>query len=271
VHPVLFFLGRIPIRAYGAFVGAALVAGMSMVVRYGRRNGLPGDRLLDATYAGVVAGLVGGRVMYVLVHLGDFRADPMAALRVWEGGMMYFGGLVLGVIVGCLAAHRAGLSIWRSADCIAPAIGAGQAVGRVACLAAGCCYGKVCSWPIAISFHDHLAAIPPDLLGRSLIPTQVLQMGEGLFLWVLGAWMFRRKTWDGQAFLYTFAAAGVTRALLEELRGDSARGFLLPSILGDSMPSSRVVGVAMVMVALGIAAAKTIRARSTPATPATAP
>lgn len=268
MHPVLIWFGHIPIRAYGAFVGAALVAGMSVVVRYGRRVGLPGEKLLDAIYAAVVAGLVGGRLMYVVVHAADFKSDPLSALKVWEGGMMYFGGLVMGILVGSYVAIRMGLPIWRSVDCVAPAIGAGQAVGRVACLAAGCCYGKPWDGSLAIRFHDTLAAVPPTMLGTALIPTQALQIGEGLLLWWLGAWLFRHRKWDGQAFLWTVAAAGVTRALLEELRGDAARGFLMPGTFGESLPSSRVLGIVMVLVALGVTIARSARVRAV-ATPST--
>ncbi|HVO30946.1 MAG TPA: prolipoprotein diacylglyceryl transferase family protein [bacterium] len=250
MHPLLIELFNLPIRAYGAFVGAALVTSMALVVRYGRRSGLSGDRMLDAAYAGVIAGLVGGRLMYIIVHAPDFQSNPLSALRVWEGGMMYFGGLVLGTIVGCFVAVRLGLSLWRAGDSMAPAIGAGQAVGRVACLVAGCCYGKCWENPLAITFHDPLAAVPSSMMGVGLIPTQVLQILEGLFLWWLGAWLYRHKRWDGQAFLYTLAAAGTTRALLEELRGDAARGFLLPSVFGEALPSSRVVGIALVLAAV---------------------
>jgi phosphatidylglycerol:prolipoprotein diacylglycerol transferase len=259
VHPVLIWLGSIPVRAYGAFVGAALVTGMSLCVRYARRVGIPGERMLDATYASVVAGLIGARLMYVLVHIGDFTNDPMAALRVWEGGMMYFGGLVMGIVVGSWAAIRLKVPIWSGVDCIAPAMGAGQAVGRIACLAAGCCYGKKYAGMWSITFSDPLAAAPPHL---ALIPTQALQIGEGLLLWWFGAWMFKHRRWDGQAFLYTLAAAGVTRSLLEELRGDSARGFFMPSMFGESMPSSRVVGIALVAAAVGVTIVRTAKMRA---------
>lgn len=252
MHPLLIQLGHIPIRAYGAFVGAALVCGMSLTVRYGRRGGMSGERILDAAYAGVIAGLIGGRLMYILVHAPEFVRDPLSALKVWEGGMMYFGGLVLGVVAGIFVAVRLGLPLWRAADSIAPAMGAGQAMGRIACLCAGCCYGKPWSGPLAVVFRNPLAAVPPSLLGVGLIPTEAMQIGEGLFLWWLGVFLLRRKKWDGQAFLWTFAAAGVTRALIEELRGDAARGFLMPSVFGEAFPSSRVVGIAMVLVAVSV-------------------
>ena len=207
--------------------------------------------------------------MYVLVHLGDFSGDPLAVLRVWEGGMMYFGGLVLGILFGSWTAVRLGLPLWRAVDPVAPMIGAGQAVGRVACLAAGCCYGKVWAGSLALTFHDPMAAVPPSVLGAPLILTQVLQIGEGLLLWALGAWLSRRRTWDGQAFLWTVAAAGVTRSLLEELRGDAARGFLMPGTFGEALPSSRVVGIAMVVIALGVTISRSMRARTPAVSPST--
>jgi phosphatidylglycerol:prolipoprotein diacylglycerol transferase len=256
VKPILIDLLGWPIRAYGAFVGAALVIGMTLVLRCGRRIGLASQSLLDATFAAVVGGLIGGRLMYVIVHAGDFVHDPLGALRVWEGGMMYFGGLVLGVAVGVWTARRKGVPLWPALDCIAPAMGAGQAIGRIACLVAGCCYGQVieghwsrfAAWAIVFPIDKNGAG--PQ--GVPLLPTQILQILEGLALWALGTWMFRRRKWDGQAFLVTFGVASVSRFLIEGLRGDAARGFLFPSMFGETISSSRALGIAMIVATLAL-------------------
>ena len=141
MKPVLLWIYEWPLRGYGAFVGACLVVGMSLVMRYGRRTGLPAQGLLDAAFAAVMGGIVGSRLLYVLVHSGEFVDAPLSALRVWEGGMMYFGGLLVGMVVGSVVAIRRGVNLWAGLDTIAPAMGASQAIGRVACLIAGCCYG----------------------------------------------------------------------------------------------------------------------------------
>lgn len=256
MKPILFWLGEWPVRGYGAFVGAALVISMSLAVRYARRSGLSPERFLDASFAGVVGGLLGGRLMFVLVHAKDFAHDPLAAIRIWEGGMMYFGGLVLGTVAAVLAARRLRVPVWAGLDCIAPAIGAGQAVGRVACLLAGCCYGPPHDGPLGIAFHADGTAAP---IGVSLLPVQLFQVAEGLLLFAFGAWAFRHRRWSGQAFLATLALAGVTRFLMEGMRGDAARGFLLPELLGETLSSSRAISIGFVVV---VAALWTWRSRA---------
>ena len=257
MKPVLVEILGWPLRGYGAFVGAALVISMTLVLRYGRRIGIPMQPLLDAAFASVIGGIVGGRLLYILVHARDFLDSPLSALRVWEGGMMYFGGLLVGMVLGIVVAVRRGLPLWPSLDTIAPALGAGQALGRMACLIAGCCYGMEWHGPWSIAFHDELSSVPPSMLGVPLLPTQVLQIAEGLLLWGLGAWMFRRRRWDGQAFLVTMAAAGATRFVIEGLRDDDARGFFFEAWFGHTFSTSRVLGLVMIA---GAAIAWAVRA-----------
>lgn len=249
MKPVLLWLGDYPIRGYGAFVGAALVISMTLVMRYGRRIGLRQDYLLDSAFASVIGGLIGARLMYVLVHAGDFTGDPFAVLRVWEGGMMYFGGLVLGIVSGTVVAIRKGLPIWSAVDCVAPAMGAGQAIGRVACLVAACCYGPPHAGEWGIVFTDPYASAP---LGVPLLPVQIFQIIEGMVLWAFGSWLFKHRTFDGQAFLGTLALAGFSRIVMEGFRGDDARGFFLQPVFGETISSSRAVGVGLIVVSLGL-------------------
>ena len=250
MKPVLVELFDWPLRSYGAFVGIALVVGMTLILRYGRREGTVSSyALLDATFAAVIGGIVGSRLLYLLVHARDFVDQPWAALRVWEGGMMYFGGLLFGMVTGVVVALRRGVSLWPALDTVAPVLGPGQALGRIACLVAACCYGPEWHSPFAITFHDELSSVPLHLLGVPLLPVQVLQIGEGILLWALGAWVLRHKRWDGQPFLVVMAAAGATRFLLEGLRDDEARGFFLQAQFGETFSTSRVLGLVMIAAA----------------------
>lgn len=246
MKPVLIEILGWPLRTYGALVGIALVAGMTLVMRYGRREGVDSHPLLDATFAAVIGGIAGSRLLYLVVHAKDFIDQPFAALRVWEGGMMYFGGLLFGMVTGIVVAVKRGLRLWPALDTIAPVLGPGQALGRIACLVAACCYGPEYHGPFAITFHDELSSVPLHLLGVPLLPVQVLQIGEGLLLWAVGVWALRHKKWDGQPFLLVMAAAGATRFLLEGLRDDEARGFLLQAQFGETFSTSRVLGLAMI-------------------------
>lgn len=274
MKPILLELFGFPIRGYGAFVGAALVISMSIVMRYGRRLGLKQEALLDASFASVIGGLVGGRLMFVIVHWRDFVGDPLSIFQVWEGGMMYFGGLVLGIASGTVVAIRKGLPIWRGVDTIAIAMGPGQALGRVACVVAGCCYGPRHDGPWAIVFTDPNASIPQGpggLNGVPLLPVQIFQVFEGLALFAFALILFRYRRWDGQTFLLTLAAAGFTRIVMEGLRDDPARGFVLESVFGQTLSSSRAVGLALIAGSLALYAYRALSLRGTTAVAGQAP
>ena len=259
MKPVLIWIQDWPLRGYGAFVGACLVVGMTLVMRYGRRSGLAPQGLLDAAFASVIGGIVGSRLMYVVVHFRSLES-PLDAFRVWEGGMMYFGGLLLGMFVGVAVALRRGMKLWPAVDVVAPSLGAGQAIGRVACLIAGCCYGMEHQSAWSITFPAvELSSVPPALQGIPLLPVQVLQIGEGVLLWALGVYAYKYRRFDGQPFILVMGVAGLTRFLIEGLRDDDARGFFMEETFGHTFSSSRVLGLAMILGAIVAYGIRTLR------------
>ena len=267
MKPVLLEILGWPLRTYGALVGACLVVGMTLVLRYGRRSGIDQHALLDAVFASVIGGIVGSRLLYIIVHARDFLDQPLGALKLWEGGMMYFGGLLFGMVCGIFVAWRRGLDLWPALDTVAPAMGPSQGIGRVACLAAACCYGGEWNHPLAVTFHDPLSSVPAGLLGVPLLPVQVLQIAEGILLWGVGLWALKRRRWHGEAFLLVMAVAGATRFVLEGLRDDDARGFFLQDTFGKSLSTSRLLGLGMIAGAAAIWLWKRSRARAPVSTP----
>ena len=119
-------------------------------------------------------GIVGARLFYVIEYYGQFFApgrswlDSIAAvLNVAAGGLVVFGALPTAAVAAWRFAHRRGLPLLQLADCIAPGLLLGLAIGRLGCFLNGCCYGGPCDLPWAVSF-------PPDS------PPWLDQMARGL-------------------------------------------------------------------------------------------
>ena len=102
----------------------------------------------------ILSGLLGARILYILVNLSYFRDHPMDSFKVWEGGLVFYGGFFLAAFVGFIFTRYRGYAVDEVADCLAPALALGQSIGRWGCFFAGCCYGKPTSLPWGVQFKD---------------------------------------------------------------------------------------------------------------------
>ncbi|NUS56867.1 MAG: hypothetical protein HOV66_18720 [Streptomycetaceae bacterium] len=125
--PVPDVLGISP---HGLFTAVGIGVGMFLLSRTARRGGLPAELLDRAVIVGVVAGIVGARLDYVLFHLGEFHS-PAKVLEIWSGGLSLFGGLIAGIGAACLVLRRGGAHVLRVLDAAAPAIATAIGIGRI--------------------------------------------------------------------------------------------------------------------------------------------
>jgi len=130
-------IGPFTLHTYGMLVALGFLAALVVVMRGSRREGLPSEPVLDLAFVTVLAAIVGSRLLYVLFNLREYLAEPLRALRIWEGGLVFHGGLLLAIPLCLITVRRAGLPAWEVADVFAPAIAVGQAVGRIGCSSAG--------------------------------------------------------------------------------------------------------------------------------------
>jgi len=240
--PVLFRLGGLTIYAYGFFLALGFAAGAAFAILVARREGIPLERIIDLFFYTVFSAIVGSRLLFVLINFDFYLKNPLHVFRIWEGGLVFYGGLVLAAGVSIAYLWRRRLPLWETADLFAPSVALGLFFGRIGCFFAGCCYGKETDLPWAVTFTD------PNSLARlniPLHPTQLYDAANGLAIFLFLMWMRRRKAFDGEIFWLFVILYSVTRFLIEMLRGDP-RGFLLDSLLS----TSQAVGVVLALVSL---------------------
>src|SRR5947209_2839214 len=122
MHPILFQLGPLTIRTYGVLVAMAFLAAMQVARVAAARRGIPEAHLLDLVAVLVLAGLVGARFFYVMLNGSYYFQHPWEALKIWEGGLVFYGGFLAAAAAGILFVRRWHLSLGNVADCLAPAI-----------------------------------------------------------------------------------------------------------------------------------------------------
>ena len=227
MHPVLLdipFLGGIKLYTYGLMAALGFVAALSWISREAKREGISPDVMMDLAFLMMVTAIVGSRLLFILMNLQTYLADPLAIFKIWQGGLVWYGGLIPCIFIAFRFVRRHHLSFALVADLFAPAISIGHVFGRLGCLAAGCCFGRVASashfW--TITFPNRPFTLAP--VGVPLYATQAYEfLGElGLFLFLV-VWR-RRRHFAGELILLYLAGYSLLRTGVEFFRGDLPRG-----------------------------------------------
>ena len=247
MHPILFSIGDWPVYSYGVLLALAYLAGLQMAVIRARRQGIDATKVMDFGIYLIIAALVGAKLMLVVVDFDYFRSRPGELLSLVRAGGVFYGGLLAAFAVGLWLVRRYRLPVWTTADLVAPGIALGHVVGRLGCLAAGCCYGRPTDVPWAITFTNPLAAANVGTpLDVPLHPTQMYDAGAELVI-LVGLLLTERKgqTFAGRTFWLYMLLYAVSRFVIEFYRGDE-RGMLL------GMPTSQFASVLIVPIAIGM-------------------
>jgi len=232
MHPILFHFGPLTIRTYGALVAVAFLVALRVARSTAQSRKIDEVFLLDLIAVLVLTGLIGARLFYVLLNTSYYALHPWDSFKIWEGGLVFYGGFLLASAAGIWYVRRKGFSVGKVADSLAPALVLGQAIGRWACFFAGCCYGRPTTVPWAVRFRDPASLAP---WGVELHPTQLYEsLGDlliGLVLWIQ---VIRRKDTQGEIFWLYILLYAALRFGVEFLRGDDRGptvGGLFPSQL----------------------------------------
>lgn len=200
MHPILFEVGPLAVRSYGALLAISFLLGVTFAARRARGAGLDPDLLLSMAWTIVVAGVGGARILYVLQHPGEFAGDLLGVFRVWEGGLTLYGGLILASLTTIFYLRRRTDRPWGYTDALAPFVALGEGITRVGCFLNGCCFGRECALPWGVTYpaSSHAADIfgHPHLLHPSQLYQSILAVG----VFAITSWVWHRRRFDGQVF-----------------------------------------------------------------------
>jgi phosphatidylglycerol---prolipoprotein diacylglyceryl transferase len=149
VNPVLIHVGGLSIHWYGVMYVVGIGVALLVVLRYLEARGISRDRALEIFFPIVLAGLIGGRLYYVIQsNLGYYLQHPLKIIATWEGGMAFFGA-IFGVFLMILyLSWRRHLPFWTLLDAGAIFAPLGQAFGRIGNIINGDIVGfqSNCAW-----------------------------------------------------------------------------------------------------------------------------
>jgi len=242
--PVLFQIGPVTIYTYGLMAATGFIVASLLLSRRARIEGEDPQLALDLAFYLVVSALIGSRILYVIIEYRQYVHNPLGIFKIWEGGLVFYGGFIAAALTGFWFVKKHNLHPGKFADLAAPSIAIGHAFGRVGCLGAGCCYGKVTDSPIGIVFTDPKALAP---LNVPLYPTQIFSSLNELFIFLILITVRPRKKFHGQLFLLWMMLYAVGRFIIEIYRGDP-RGQIGP------LSTSQAVAIAAFLIAGGLMA-----------------
>lgn len=228
MYPRLFELGPLTVYTYGVLLASAYLLGLQMAIVRARKRGLDHARVMDLGIYIIISALVGAKLLLLVTDWRQFVTSPTALLELARSGGVFYGGLILAVVVALLYIRKVGLPLWTTCDVFAPGIALGHVVGRFGCFFAGCCWGKPTSVAWAITFTDPYAnANVGTPLNVPLHPTQLYEAGaEALILLILLGTESKGKTYPGRTFWAYMLMYAISRFIIEFYRNDP-RGSVL--------------------------------------------
>lgn len=225
MYPVLIHIGSLNLYTYGLFIALGLMT--AIWVSKKNAPGISPETITDIFFVIMISGLLGARLLYVLINFESYRNNFADIFKIWQGGLVFFGGFLAAVVATVVYLKVKKLNIWKTADIISPGIALGHAVGRIGCLFAGCCYGKECDLPIAIKF-THPESLAP--IGIFLHPTQLYSVFSNLVLFVILLGLQKKKKFNGMVFLSYIMLYSLFRSVIEFFRGDFRGDFFFEFI-----------------------------------------
>jgi phosphatidylglycerol:prolipoprotein diacylglycerol transferase len=221
---------------------ALIVLGHVQVSKVG---GYPKDLALEVALIIFAGHTIGGRIGYLRANWG--RIDSWKdVFDLTSGGSAFYESFLLIVISLAIFGWWRKLSLRNCFDLSIPLVPLGQAVGRFACLGAGCCYGRPADVPWSITFI-HPDSLAP--LNVALHATQVYEMGYAAVLAGFLFWLRPRRTFRGQILLTYMTIFPIFRFITDTFRGDPKRGYFLEETLGQTLSNPQAISILLLVVA----------------------
>ncbi len=264
MHPILFTIPglNLPVRAYGTLLVAGFLVGLWRSMRLcrvrmatepeGSVRRIHPDNIFDVGIMGLLVGLAGARLTFVVLDWANFEKHPVEALKIWSGGLTLQGGMFFGILYMIGYCRRKKLNILAIGDVCAPAWAIAYTIGRFGCLFNGCCYGGVCDLPWGIRFPDEAH---PGMLTPPSHPTQIYASIFNLVFFFILLWWEKRPRRDGELFFGYLAMYGFYRFIVETFR-EGATAILIP---GLGLTLTHIISA--LMIVLGVTAIIILRKR----------
>lgn len=231
INRVAFSVFGLPIYWYGILIAAAFLLGMLYVLRRVKTFGLDGDRLMDVLFGGVLLGIVGARLYFVLFSWDSYKDNLLSIFNIRSGGLAIYGAIIGAVLAAVVICRMRRVRLLPALDVAVGGLLLGQAIGRWGNFVNIEAFGSNTSLPWGMhsdSIKYYLAANQSRLAAIGVtvdpqMPVHPTFLYESLwcllgFLFI--AWYTKRRRFDGELTLIYLGWYGFGRVFIEGLRTD---------------------------------------------------
>ena len=229
MYRIIFKIGPFSLYSYGLMMAIAFVAALFTAAYFAKVKGIERERIVDLATWIIIGAIVGARAWFVIENFQYFTSDLMGILRIWEGGMVFYGGFVGGALAGLYYVRKNKLSLSLMADIIAPGFALGISIGRIGCFLNGCCYGALSntcgiSYPAKDFPPAYYQQLHDGLIQRNaahslpVIPTQLIA-SMAAFIIFIGLYIMMKKHMKSGIVFSTFMITyGIDRFIVDFFR-----------------------------------------------------
>ena len=200
IDPVLLRLGPVMITWHGFFTAVGVLAGIWLATRFAVERGYTEDDIMSIALWCVVGGIIGARLFHVVDAWPYYAADPLAILRVNEGGLAIWGTIVGGPIAGAIYAWRNHLSVPRLLDICGNGLILGMAIGRLGDVVNGEHHGSISTLPWSVMYTH------PQTLGEPGVSVHLAVGYEliwDMLIFAMCTWLLYKRYMPRDSMVFT--------------------------------------------------------------------
>jgi len=218
MSPVAFEIFGRPIYWYGIIISVGVLLGIYLAMREARKQNLDPDLLVDFSLLAIPLAIVGSRLYYVAFEWDSYRANPIDALKIWEGGLAIYGAVIGGIIAAIIFTRWRKIDFWTLADIVAPSLILGQALGRWGNFFNQEAYGYAVTNP---AWQWFPAAVFIERNQQWHMATFFYESMWNFIVFFFLLYYRKKRKQTGEVFLFYLILYSCGRLIIEGLRTDS--------------------------------------------------
>ncbi|MGV8980640.1 prolipoprotein diacylglyceryl transferase [Clostridium sp.] len=202
----LFSVGPFHVYFFGLMVAIAMIVAVLFAEWLAKKRGIKDDIMFNLAIIGVIGGIVGARLFYILFYDPSFYINhPMEIFKISEGGLSIHGGIFVGMVVGYIYSIKVKISFLKLADIFVVAMALAQGIGRVGCDVFGKVMTHIMPWGVNVG-------------GNIMHPAQVYEFILDYILFIILWRKSEKQKYDGQLFVIYIIGFSLIRGIVEFFR-----------------------------------------------------
>lgn len=207
-----FNFGFFYLQMWGTFAALGFLAGIIAAYLKARKRGIVADQILDISFWIILSSFLGARLFYVVGNIKFFLENPIEVLKIWDGGLVFYGGFFGAVIAFFIFVKLKKIFFWDLAEPIVFSLPLGLFMGRIGCFLIHDHIGKITNVPWGIKYLD----------GTIRHETSLYESLSSLLLFIIFLILSRFSWSNKKGFFTTFFMLwyGATRFITDFFRAD---------------------------------------------------